>query len=110
MLKGLGNLGDMAGMMKKMKKMGMGGMMKAMKGLMGGKMDELEMLAGKMDPDGMGKDMEELKKKVESGELGTNPLAGGGAIPSRRCSARWRHRPPRRRVGIRRVPAHRPCV
>ena len=70
---------QMATMMKKMKKMGMGGMMKQMKGLMGGKMDDLEMMAGSMDPDGLAKDMAELKG--DGGALGPNPFAGGG-MPS----------------------------
>lgn len=66
-------------MMKKMKKMGgMGGMMKQMRGMMGGKMDELEMMAGSMDPDSLGKDMAALKE-AEQGALGPNPFAAGGA-------------------------------
>lgn len=75
---------QMATMMKNMKKMGMGGMMKQMKGLMGGKMDDLEMLAGSMDPDALGADMQAAKKE-EQGLLGPNPfdnpLAGGGMPP-----------------------------
>lgn len=67
---------QMASMMKKMKKMGMGGMMKQMKGLMGGKMDDLELMAQSMDPDALGADMEALNKE-EHGALGPNPFAGG---------------------------------
>jgi len=48
---------QMETVMKRIKKMGMGGMMKQMKGLMGGKGDELEMMAQSMDPDGLGNDM-----------------------------------------------------
>ena len=61
--------------MKKIKKMGMGGMMKQMKGLMGGKGDELEMLAQSMDP--------ELMSGTEQmdGPLGPNPFDGGGLPP-----------------------------
>ncbi len=66
---------QMAGMMKKMKKMGMGGMMKQMKGLMGGKGDELELMAQSMDPDGLGADM---AGAGDGGALGPNPFAGGG--------------------------------
>ena len=69
---------QMATMMKKMKKMGMGGMMKQMKGMMGGKMDELEMMAGSMDPDALGADMESMMKEDQGGALGPNPFAGGG--------------------------------
>ncbi len=64
-------------MMKKMKKAGgMGAMMKQMRGMMGGKMDELEMMAGSMDPDALGADMAALKE-TEGGSLGPNPFAGG---------------------------------
>lgn len=68
---------QMATVMKKMKKMGMGGMMKQMKGLMGGKMDELEMMAGSMDPNKLGADMESLRG-MDNPALGPNPFAGGG--------------------------------
>lgn len=71
-------LKQMQTMMKKMKKMGMGGMMKQMKGMMGGKMDELEMLTGSMDPDALAKEMADLDK--DSGPLGDNPFAPGGAL------------------------------
>tara|TARA_X000000950_G_scaffold72368_1_gene89916 strand:- start:26464 stop:28017 length:1554 start_codon:yes stop_codon:yes gene_type:complete len=67
-------LKQMQTMMKKMKKMGMGGMMKQMKGLMGGKMDELELMAGSMDPEGLAKDLE---NQADNGGLGSNPFAGG---------------------------------
>lgn len=69
---------QMAGMMKKMKKMGMGGMMKQMKGMMGGKADELELMAQSMDPDGLGADMSSV---VDDNPLGPNPFAGGGSNP-----------------------------
>ena len=55
--------------------MGMGGMMKQMKNMMGGKMDELEMMAGSMDPDGLAKDMAAMK---DAGPIGPNPFADGG--------------------------------
>ena len=71
---------QMATMMKKMKKMGMGGMMKQMKGLMGGKMDDLEMMAQSMDPDALGADMDAIQGE-SGGALGPNPfdnpMAGG---------------------------------
>ena len=70
---------QMAGMMKKMKKMGMGGMMKQMKGMMGGKADELELMAQSMDPDGLAKDM--AATQDDGNPLGPNPFAGGGANP-----------------------------
>jgi signal recognition particle subunit SRP54 len=69
-------------MMKRMKKGGMGGMMKQMKGMMGGKMDDLEMLAGSMDPDALGADMAALQNADAGGGLGPNPFAGGaGGLP-----------------------------
>ncbi len=70
---------QMATMMKKIKKMGMGGMMKQMKGLMGGKMDDLEMMAQSMDPDALGADMAGLvgEDADAGGALGPNPFAGG---------------------------------
>jgi len=58
-------------MMKKMRKMGKGQMMGMMKNMMGGKADELELMAQSMDPDGMGADMDQSA-------LGPNPFAGGG--------------------------------
>jgi signal recognition particle subunit SRP54 len=67
---------QMATMMKKMRKGGMGGMMKQMKGLMGGKTDDLEMLAQSMDPDALGADMDIAAGA--SSPLGANPFAGGG--------------------------------
>lgn len=67
---------QMQTVMKKMKKMGMGGMMKQMKGLMGGKADELEMMAQSMDPDALGADMAALQKG--DNPLGDNPFDGNG--------------------------------
>ncbi|MFN3700359.1 MAG: signal recognition particle protein [Alphaproteobacteria bacterium] len=74
---------QMASMMKKIKKMGMGGMMSQMKGLMGGKMDDLELMAQSMDPDALGADMDALRDEGDDhGALGPNPFAsGGGAFP-----------------------------
>lgn len=69
---------QMAAVMKKIKKMGMGGMMKQMKGMMGGKADELELMAQSMDPDGLAKDMASMEN---DNPLGPNPFAGGGANP-----------------------------
>jgi signal recognition particle subunit SRP54 len=69
---------QMSTVMKKMKKMGMGGMMKQMKGLMGGKGDELELMAQSMDPDGLAKDM---MGADNDSPLGANPFAGGGQLP-----------------------------
>ena len=71
-------LKQMQTVMKRMKKMGMGGMMKQMKGLMGGKMDELEMMAQSMDPDGLGADMAALEDNA--GPLGPNPFASGNGL------------------------------
>ncbi len=62
-------------MMKKMRKMGKGQMMGMMKNMMGGKADELEMMAQSMDPDALGADMAELSES--SSPLGANPFAGG---------------------------------
>ena len=74
---------QMETMMKRMKKQGMGGMMKQMKGLMGGKMDELEMMAGSMDPDALGADMAAMKADNPlNNPLGPNPFAGGGVAGS----------------------------
>jgi signal recognition particle subunit SRP54 len=68
---------QMETVMKKIKKMGMGGMMKQMKSLMGGKGEELEMMAQSMDPDALAKDLN------DEGPLGKNPFddmpAGGGS-------------------------------
>lgn len=73
-------LKQMQTMMKRMKKMGgMGGMMKQMKGMMGGKADELELMAQSMDPEGLGADMAAIKN--DSGGLGPNPFASGGMTP-----------------------------
>ena len=65
---------QMETMMKKIKKMGMGGMMKQMKAMMGGKMDEMEMLAGSMGADDLAEGLGEGNKAL----LGPNPFAGGG--------------------------------
>jgi signal recognition particle subunit SRP54 len=62
---------DMATMMKRIKKMGMSGMMKQMKQLMGGKMDDLELMAQSMDPDAVQSDLN---------SIGPNPFAPGGAL------------------------------
>ena len=70
---------QMQTVMKRIKKMGMGGMMKQMKGLMGGKGDELEMMAQSMDPDGLAADMAAAEHM--DGPLGKNPFDGGG-MPS----------------------------
>ena len=61
-------LKQMQTIMKKMRKGGMGGMMKQMKGLMGGKMDELAMLAGD--------DLPAMPDDGAAGGLGPNPFAG----------------------------------
>lgn len=65
---------DMQTMMKRMKKMGGGKMMGMMQQMMGGKSDELALMAQSMDPDALGKDMDVL----EHGPLGPNPFSGGG--------------------------------
>ncbi|MEM6812546.1 MAG: signal recognition particle protein [Pseudomonadota bacterium] len=73
---------QMQTMMKRIKKMGMGNMMKQMKGLMGGKADELEMMAQSMDPDALGKDMAGLG--ASEGPLGPNPfdnMPTGAGLP-----------------------------
>lgn len=62
-------------MMKKMRKMGKGQMMGMMKDMMGGRADDLELMAQSMDPDALGKDLSEAQK--ESSPLGPNPFAGG---------------------------------
>ncbi len=62
-------------MMKKMRKMGKGQMMGMMKDLMGGKADDLEMMAQSMDPDALGADMAQANA---DNPLGPNPFAGGG--------------------------------
>ena len=64
---------QMQTVMKKIKKMGMGNMMKQMKGLMGGKSDELDMMAQSMDPDGLGADM------MNDNPLGANPFDDSNA-------------------------------
>ena len=65
---------QMQTMMKKMKKMGTGKMMGMMKDMMGGKADDLELMAQSMDPDALGAAMSEADKCG----LGPNPFAGGG--------------------------------
>ena len=69
-------LRQMQTMMKRMRKMGMGGMMKQMKGLMGSNADDLELMAGSMDPNALAGDMTAL----EDSGLGPNPFAPGGAL------------------------------
>ncbi len=71
-------LKQMQKVMKQMRKMGMGKMMGMMKGMMGGKADDLAMMAQSMDPDGIGMDMGMLEQ-ADQGPLGANPFAGGGA-------------------------------
>ncbi len=68
---------QMAGMMKKMRKMGPGKMMGMMKDMMGGKADDLALMADSMDPDGLAKDM----AGAEDGALGPNPFAAGSMPP-----------------------------
>lgn len=65
---------DMHTMMKRVKKMGAGKMMGMMKNMMGGKTDDLALMAQAMDPDALGKDMDALQHNP----LGPNPFAGGG--------------------------------
>lgn len=65
---------DMQTMMKRVKKMGAGKMMGMMKQMMGGKADDLALMAQSMDPNALGKDMDALN----NGPLGANPFAGGG--------------------------------
>ncbi len=61
-------------MMKRMRKMGKGQMMGMMKDMMGGKADELELMAQSMDPDALGADL----ASSSDSPLGANPFAGGG--------------------------------
>ncbi len=63
-------------MMKKMRKMGKGQMMGMMKDMMGGKADEMELMAQSMDPDALGAAMTEAD--ADQGALGPNPFASGG--------------------------------
>lgn len=65
--------------MKRMRKMGPGKMMGMMKDMMGGKMDDLELMAGSMDPDALAADM---AANEGGGALGPNPFAPGGALSS----------------------------
>lgn len=62
-------------MMKRIKKMGMGGMLKQM---MGGKADDMAMMADTMDPDGLGADMAAMEHEPTAPVLGANPFAGSG--------------------------------
>ena len=70
---------QMQTMMKRIKKMGMGKMMGMVKNMMGGKADEMELMAQSMDPDGLAADM----AAAEQGPLGPNPFADGpgGGLP-----------------------------
>lgn len=68
---------QMATMMKRMRKMGKGQMMGMMKNMMGGKADELEMMAESMDPDVLGTSLTALKN--DESALGDNPFAGGAS-------------------------------
>lgn len=70
---------QMETMMKKLRKGGMGGMMKSMKGLMGGNMDDLAIMAGSTDTEGLGADMDALKD-IDMNSLGPNPFAPGGPL------------------------------
>ncbi|MCB1562770.1 MAG: signal recognition particle protein [Alphaproteobacteria bacterium] len=63
--------------MKRMRKMGPGKMMGMMKDMMGGKMDDLELMAGSMEPDALAADM---AASEGGGALGPNPFAPGGAL------------------------------
>ncbi len=72
---------DMQTVMKRIKKMGMGKMMGMMKGLMGGKADELELMAQSMDPNGLGADMGAMAPRTALPGLGGGmglPGLGGG--------------------------------
>jgi len=68
-------------MMKRMRKMGKGQMMGMMKDMMGGKADDMELMAQSMDPDALGADL--ASASDEQSPLGPNPFAGavGGANP-----------------------------
>ncbi|MEZ5919119.1 MAG: signal recognition particle protein [Alphaproteobacteria bacterium] len=65
--------------MKRMRKMGPGKMMGMMKDMMGGKMDDLELMAGSMEPDALAADM---AANEGGGALGPNPFAPGGTLSS----------------------------
>ncbi|MGB4106938.1 MAG: signal recognition particle protein [Alphaproteobacteria bacterium] len=69
-------LEQMQKMMRQVKKMGTGKMMGMMNKMMGGKMDDLELMAQSMNPDALAEDM----AGMEPGELGPNPFAPGGAM------------------------------
>ncbi|MCF8495930.1 MAG: signal recognition particle protein [Alphaproteobacteria bacterium] len=66
-------LQQMQMVMKRMRKMGPGKMMGMMKQMMGGRMDDLELMAGSMDPDGLAADMTAMKQGA--GPLGPNPFS-----------------------------------
>src|SRR5690606_37795271 len=73
---------DMQTVMKRIKKMGMDKMMGMMKGLMGGKADELELMAQSMDPNGLGADMGAAAPRAALPGLGGMGLPGlGGGMP-----------------------------
>lgn len=63
-------------MMKKMRKMGKGQMMGMMKDMMGGRADDLELMAQSMDPDALGAEM--AASSANNNPLGANPFASGG--------------------------------
>ncbi len=71
-------LKQMQTMMKKMRKMGGKKMMGMMKDMMGGNADDLELMAGSMDPDELGANMAALEE--DAGPLGPNPFAAGGTM------------------------------
>lgn len=71
---------QMAVMMKRMRKMGKGQMMGMMKNMMGGKADELELMAQSMDADALGEDMESLMANSSS-PIGPNPFGNSGLLP-----------------------------
>jgi signal recognition particle subunit SRP54 len=69
---------DMQTVMKRIKKMGMGKMMGMMKNMMGGKADELELMAQSMDPKGLGADMAAMPQGGALPGLGGMGGFGGG--------------------------------
>ena len=72
---------QMQTMMKRMRKMGKGKMMGMMKDMMGGKADELALMADSMDPDNLGADLAAVSEDNDS-PLGPNPFAGGAGAGS----------------------------
>lgn len=66
-------------MMKRMRNMGKGQMMGMMKQMMGGKADELELMAQSLDPDALAADMAGLED-LDTGSLGPNPFAQPGGF------------------------------